>query len=856
MALAAWSQATSNMDHNYAVEVFAATTTGDFCSDMAAIARQQQEQQQDRQQWTDSRHKQGREYLETCIKVYQQRIEQAQAELRGHQFSQFDSRFNRRSAESVHREIEQLVAEQKTFSLLHFLHDSRKEETAEPVTGQLSERDRVKYMRSDQKLRRFRAVVTWLEDSADTQNIQHSNASAEYRRTFHAMGKVPDLVEHLDPDVLFRHPNKHMHKEDLTDEAKLVNYVWKYVRAGRMDEAADLCTTYKQAWRAATLKGGKLWHDDQQEGSQVEGNRRRLLWKLTCRKLAEASPMPAEQAIYAMLGGDVGRVLMSGYCQSWEDCCWAYFKTMVSLLEDEWLIDSSPRGGLDDASTQRKYMFHSNLQSELGCDEPVISTELESLRQERRELLPTPRQHGVAKSAEEIFAQLERRFPSQSQSQAQNLGSNERYLQVQKLLILCQDEILPRDLRALSPFLQLDQDKPIDDHKLLDEPSYTAFAVHVCIYFLNFTEYGDRNRIRGDETVWDDRLMLFKFHIIFLIHKKQYDAALVYCKFLPEQMRIEQFGNFLRGLEEPLREEYLEKARQEFPDGDVVKITAFLVQNALKGAATSFPQRALLYQQQQQQSSQQSSADDLSAASKRDFVRNYLSASLESADQGAMSDAFAKANALFRHFMFFDKVDEAKKLRQALRDLTIGKVDEDTNWGREYQCWARYIDCSYQLQTVSEASGACVKPRAVPQRSAQDGLLKTPSDMMREREEAAEYARVQEEYQMACAYRADRMQDAFAFIHKTLTYRGGWLVDLDTVVTDPTRTEELNTLRRKCIPALINVLLRCCELCEDIGYINELACLVVQEPTDLYRCFSQDELKAILARFRGAHLGL
>jgi len=818
--------------------------TGNFWDDMAMIAGR----------WNPaategaSQHQQGLSYLEENIKVYDARIAQVRSELHEYQFSKFDSRFNRRSADNVQREIQHLQAEQQTFILLHFLHESREAGAGASAGGRVSrfsEKERVQRLRADQTLRRYQGVVSWLEDMADVGNIQQ-RGSVEYRRTFQAMAqdenkRPPGLVEQLDPDVLFRHPDKNVHKEDLTDEAKLVNYVWRYVRAGKVAEAVRLCKTYKQAWRAATLKGGELWHDQQQEGSEVEGNRRRLLWKLACRKLAEMSPLPAEQAVYAVLGGDVAKVLASGCCTSWEDCCWAYFKTMLELLEDERLIDSRQLDGLQEHGS----VFEANLQNELGCDVPFVGEQVAPLIAERRGLLPTSPQQQVTRTAEEVFAQLERRFTG-------TLTANDRYQHLQQQLILCREDALANKLRMACPFLKIDQAAPVDDRALMGEPehaSYTSFAVHLCIYFLAFTSWGDAHPIAADARAWDDRLLLFKLHLVYLIHKKQYDALLVYCKYLPEQLRIEQYGSFLSGLDEERRAEYIAKAGEAFSSEDVVKITAFLVKTALQSDQLSGPNGS-------PGASAAASQGAQSAAAKTDFVRSYMGAALKSQDGAAVADAFCKANALFRHFMLGDCVQEARLLREVLREeIGYGVVDPRANWGREYECWSQYIDCFYKLNEVGQANQNCVAPPARGGR-AQTNLQ---SDILRAEAEAQELEHEQRQYAEACEVRANLLQHAYETAEDTLTFPLGWLTDVEPT-SEVGRADELQALRRKCVPALISILLQTCELCGDLSRINSLACLVVQEPNDgstpLYKALSTNEMKFILERIRKAHLQL
>ena len=63
-----------------------------------------------------------------------------------------------------------------------------------------------------------------------------------------------------DPDAPIRQ-NKPLHDIDQEDEYKLMEYVYSYIRAGKLNSARDLCFKVGQSWRAATLEGFKLYKD-------------------------------------------------------------------------------------------------------------------------------------------------------------------------------------------------------------------------------------------------------------------------------------------------------------------------------------------------------------------------------------------------------------------------------------------------------------------------------------------------------------------------------------------------------------------------------------------------------------------
>lgn len=108
------------------------------------------------------------------------------------------------------------------------------------------------------------------------------------------------LVQHLDPDADLRAQGESFDTDDVTYDRALLRSLFAYVRAGSLDLAIDMCRQSDQSWRAASLSGGQLaadpllrramvGDDEDMDVEQVAmGCQNRLLWKATCRRLAEA----------------------------------------------------------------------------------------------------------------------------------------------------------------------------------------------------------------------------------------------------------------------------------------------------------------------------------------------------------------------------------------------------------------------------------------------------------------------------------------------------------------------------------------------------------------------------------------
>uniref|UniRef100_A0A8I3NIR6 Nuclear pore complex protein n=3 Tax=Canis lupus familiaris TaxID=9615 RepID=A0A8I3NIR6_CANLF len=205
----------------------------------------------------------------------------------------------------------------------------------------------------DSLVRQSQLVVDWLESIAKDEigdfsdNIEFYAKSVYWENTLHTLkqrqlpsyiGSVRPLVTELDPDAPIR---QKMPLDDLDreDEVRLLKYLFTLIRAGMTEEAQRLCKRCGQAWRAATLEGWKLYHDPNVNGGTelepVEGNPYRIIWKISCWRMAEDELFNRyERAIYAALSGNLKQLLP--VCDTWEDTVWAYFRVMVdSLVEQE-----------------------------------------------------------------------------------------------------------------------------------------------------------------------------------------------------------------------------------------------------------------------------------------------------------------------------------------------------------------------------------------------------------------------------------------------------------------------------------------------------------------------------------------
>uniref|UniRef100_T2MEI4 Nuclear pore complex protein n=1 Tax=Hydra vulgaris TaxID=6087 RepID=T2MEI4_HYDVU len=212
--------------------------------------------------------------------------------------------------------------------------------------------------------RQSQIIVDWLEknmqdkleDLLATEKLCYHSNSIYWEHTVHDLNQIKmgskdlslssNLITEIDPDAPIRQ-QRTLSSLDQQDEEQLLQYMFKFIRAGKLEEAQKLCCDQGHYWRAASLDGWRLWHDpnffynEEDEIQPAEGNPNRDLWKINCWAMSEEKSFNIyEKAIYAALSGNLNQLLPA--CLSWEDCLWAYFKVLVDIrVEEE--IRNNPR---------------------------------------------------------------------------------------------------------------------------------------------------------------------------------------------------------------------------------------------------------------------------------------------------------------------------------------------------------------------------------------------------------------------------------------------------------------------------------------------------------------------------------
>ncbi|KAF8168933.1 nuclear pore protein 84/107 [Pholiota molesta] len=186
-------------------------------------------------------------------------------------------------------------------------------------------------------------------------------------RTGHAPREGRGGAE-MDPDAPSRAGGAALAADDASYEKSLLQALYGYLRAGRLQDAVDACRQAHQPWRAASIRGSLLFQwkalstqRDEEEDIDNEdpdaggwsGNRNRALWKSTCIRAA-LNPALAdpERLLYATLApAPETAPLLKAACRTWEDHLWAELSVLCEARASAALARLAPgsfwEGGLE-----------------------------------------------------------------------------------------------------------------------------------------------------------------------------------------------------------------------------------------------------------------------------------------------------------------------------------------------------------------------------------------------------------------------------------------------------------------------------------------------------------------------------
>ncbi|GMF18389.1 unnamed protein product [Phytophthora lilii] len=564
---------------------------------------------------------------------------------------------------------------------------------AEELRFEMLEDDAVRLLETrNETFKIQRAVKAWLESMALENTISISEKrDASGSRTLRMMRKQVFPGEddvRMDPDAVLRDGDDHVLPDDLEDEAELMKALWLYVRAGRIDDATDLCIRVGQSWRAASLSGGNPAGASENNGREdlsLErwGNPFRALWKSMCWRLSEHTAdgklsksnsllaKKYEELIYAALSGNIQVITKSSLCESWEDHCWAYLQGITEQQLDEILF---------------KLLKLKSQSSQL-----IVGNNTHYLRHYSTLLDKTKYLKRYQVDLDTLFDELRG-----SQSEHVRMQANQPHRQIQAKLVTAKFEyIVSRVLDTLLFNPEDDSynwDLQLDSAVQSDETSslFLRFAAHF-ILFAGFT---------GENFDEQAGHMILKLYIRHLVKHRQLQFVPIYASRLPTEGAIEIYVQMLSTVEDSLERELCVKRILDYAGMEVLST---VLQTAVDRLCEEY---RLVAQEQQQKKGQPVSSDVATTDIDRRRIQTIEFLCFFSEHR---AEALVRANTLTRQFLLEGKYAAVKELvEESLPEDSIGVLDmnraaqllreddEIERAMREFLCWRAYIQACTQ----------------------------------------------------------------------------------------------------------------------------------------------------------------
>ncbi|TYI64533.1 hypothetical protein E1A91_D09G095800v1 [Gossypium mustelinum] len=267
-----------------------------------------------------------------------------------------------------------LLDEAATWSLLWYIYGKVTDEPPEELilSPSTSYIEACQFVANDHTAQLCLRIVQWLEELAskalDLENKVRGSHVGTYlpnsgiwyhtQRFLKKGASAANTIHHLDFDAPTRE-HAHQLPDDKKQDESLLEDVWTLLRAGRLEEACELCRSAGQPWRSATIcpfggldlfpsiealmKNGKNRSLQAIELESGIGHQWRLWkWASYCasERIFEQNGGKYEIAVYAAQCSNLKRMLP--ICTDWETACWAMAKSWLEIQVDLELARSQP----------------------------------------------------------------------------------------------------------------------------------------------------------------------------------------------------------------------------------------------------------------------------------------------------------------------------------------------------------------------------------------------------------------------------------------------------------------------------------------------------------------------------------
>ncbi|KAL8118826.1 nuclear pore complex protein NUP107 [Apium graveolens] len=350
----------------------------------------------------------------------------------------------------------------------------------------------------------------------------------------------PKIIHHLDFDAPTRE-----HAQPLPDDRKqdesLLEDIWILLRAGRLEEACNLCRSAGQPWRAATLCAfGGVDHFPSVEALMKNGKNRSLqavelesgighqqrLWKwasfVASEKIAEEEGSKYEAAIYASQCSNLKRIL--SICTDWESACWAMAKSWFHVQVDLELARFQP-GAINQFNSYEDAIEKSPGE-QVGVSQPITGPEswpLQVLNQQPRNL----------------SALLQKLHSSDAVHDAVHRGCKEQHRQIEMSLMLGD---IPQLLDLIWSWISPSEDDQ-NVFRPRGDPQMIRFGAHLVLVlrYLLAEEMADTFK----EKIMTLGDLIIHMYAMFLFSKQHEELVGIYASQLARHRCIDLFVHMM-----------------------------------------------------------------------------------------------------------------------------------------------------------------------------------------------------------------------------------------------------------------------------------------------------------------------
>eukprot|EP01083_Nonionella_stella_P055239 145782_1 len=692
----------------------------------------------------------------------------------------------------------------------------------------------------DYQLRKLEHVILWLQDIAPpTHFLQTGDIS--YSRTLNqpSNARHPSLKS-LDPDVMTRmriNPNTLSKEEmdDLNDEERLLNVVFRLIRKGQWNKAVELCRNYGQHYRACSLNGRRLFCDKQSTSNEVEGiggNEEYLMWLRVCNAICTNTLSSAEKWIYASCCGNVNELLTyvdSEYNDgNWYDLLWVLTVCKKVYVQHELLSNDLPS------------YYHNDMKNEALNKEATMLKSLHIVDRDWEERLRDfdsmfhwmevtnygfitkdvdggdAADHNTNHQTQSTTTLMTKLFgfnTTQDQQYQEEEDENEdsdyfgseynyQYYKICKFIICERYEEL---LQSCWEFINNERLRRIKNGITLD---FQRFIIHLYLHLNpHIASRGAGNKI--SQTFVDFILG----YVDALISCHYYEQIARYCYILPKQQLIGKLSAFYLSLSDvSLRITLITKAKDVLPSEIINKITANIANEVIDQSITSIANEV----------------DDVMEIQMMDMTDLHKIDSLTCLKivNDNYNEILCRANQLFSMFAKQYKLDGIQALFDAIsRTIEAQKPQNNARMMRELQCHLNSYEC-YEL-------------------------YKLVIDAYHTWNNYHENANIDEEDKMR------NSQLLMQYVKNMLLYKNGWLNPRYCAI-QKFSFEQINQLRAVVAHRLLILLYRFIEKAKQYDFALELTTIFANEKYSYYKLFeaNKDVIRELLKKAKDAKIEL